>query len=95
MIAALALVQAGMKDSAEALATANQGDSQIDPNGELTNLAINVYALSGNKDKALDLIARFLATNPQQRESAAKDRSWWLESLRSDPRYQALVKKPN
>ncbi len=95
MIVALAMVQAGMKDSAEAIAAENQGGPQVDPNGELTNLAINVYALSGNKDKALDLIARFLATNPQQRESAAKDRSWWLESLRSDPRYQALVKKPD
>jgi serine/threonine-protein kinase len=95
MIVALALVRAGMKDSAEAMAAANQGDAQIDPGGELTNLAINVYAQSGNKDKALDLIARFLATNPQQRESAANDKSWWLKDLRSDPRYQALVKKPD
>ncbi len=95
MMVALAMVQAGMKDSAEAMAAANQGDAQIDPGGELTNLAINVYAQSGNKDAALDLIARYLAANPQQRESAANDKSWWLKDLRSDPRYQALVKKPN
>jgi hypothetical protein len=30
--------------------------------------------------------------NPQQRAFAAADKSWWLEGLRSDPRYQALVK---
>ncbi|HET7551769.1 MAG TPA: serine/threonine-protein kinase [Gemmatimonadaceae bacterium] len=95
MIVALALVRAGMKDSAEAMAAANQGDAQIDPGGELTNLAINVYAQSGNKDAALDLIARYLAANPQQRESAANDKSWWLKDLRSDPRYQALVKNPD
>jgi serine/threonine-protein kinase len=95
MIVALALVRAGMKDSAEAMAAANQGDAQIDPGGELTNLAINVYAQSGNKDAALDLIATYLAANPQQRESAANDKSWWLKDLRSDPRYQALVKKPD
>jgi serine/threonine-protein kinase len=95
MMVALALVRAGMKDSAEAMAAANQSDAQIDPNGELTNLAINVYAQSGNKDAALDLIARYLAANPQQRESAAKDNSWWLKDLRSDPRYQALVKSPH
>ncbi|HEY9448607.1 MAG TPA: serine/threonine-protein kinase [Gemmatimonadaceae bacterium] len=95
MMVALALVRAGMKDSAEAMAAANQGDPQVDPRGELTNLAINVYAQSGNKDAALDLIARYLAANPQQRESAAKDKSWWLKDLRSDPRYQALVKSPN
>jgi serine/threonine-protein kinase len=95
LMVALALVRAGMKDSAEAMAAANQGDAQIDPRGELTNIAINVYAQSGNKDAALDLIARYLAANPQQRESAAKDRSWWLKDLRSDPRYQALVKNPD
>ena len=95
LIVGLALVRAGMKDSAEAIAAANQGDAQIDPGGELTNIAINVYAQSGDKDTALDLIARYLAANPQQRESAAKDRSWWLKDLRSDPRYQALVKNPD
>jgi serine/threonine-protein kinase len=95
LIVALALVRAGMTDSAEAMAAANQGDAQIDPGGELTNLAINVYAQSGNKDAALDLIARYLAANPQQRESAANDKSWWLKDLRSDPRYQALVKNPD
>ena len=95
LIVGLALVRAGMKDSAEAMAAANQGDAQIDPGGELTNIAINIYAQSGNKDAAIDLIARYLAANPQQRESAAKDKSWWLKDLRSDPRYQALVKNPN
>lgn len=95
LIVALALVRAGMKDSAEAMAAANQGDAQLDPGGELTNLAINVYAQSGNRDAALDLIARYLAANPQQRESAANDKSWWLKDLRSDPRYQALVKNPD
>ena len=95
LIVGLALVRAGMKDSAEAMAAANQGDAQIDPGGELTNIAINIYAQSGNKDAAIDLIARYLAANPQQRESAAKDKSWWLKDLRSDPRYQALVKSPH
>jgi hypothetical protein len=41
------------------------------------------------------LIAKWLALNPNQRAFAAKDQSWWLEGLRSDPRYQALVKSSN
>jgi tetratricopeptide (TPR) repeat protein len=91
MMVALALVRAGQTDSATALAESSIGDPQIDPRGELTNLASIVYAQSGGTDAALDLIARFLAANPQQRAYAAKDRSWWLKDLRSDPRYQALV----
>ena len=95
MMVGLAFVRAGEKDSAQALASAAQGDAQIDPRGELANLAAIIYAQSGDTDTALDLIARVLAANPQQRAFAAKDRSWWLKDLRADPRYQALVKGSN
>jgi len=92
---ALALVRAGKMDSAQALAKSAEGDPQIDPTGELTNLASIVFAQSGNKDAAIDLIARYLAANPQQRAFAAKDQSWWFKDLRSDPRYQDLIKVAN
>jgi len=92
---ASALVRAGAADSAKALARAVEGDLRIDPTGELTSLAAIVYAQSGDKDAALDLFAKYLAVNPQQRAFAAQDRSWWLKDLRADPRFQALVKEPN
>lgn len=95
MMVALALVRAGQMDSAQSLAKSAEGDPQIDPTGELTNLASIVFAQSGHKDAAIDLVARFLAANPQQRAFAAKDESWWLKDLRSDPRYQALLKGAN
>ena len=94
MMVALAYVRAGKTDSAEAIANAVEGNPQADPTGELTNYASIVYAQSGDKDKALDLIAKYLAANPQQRAFAARDQSWWLKTLRSDPRYQALVRAP-
>ena len=93
MMVALALVRANAMDSARALAKSAEGDPQIDPTGELTNLASIVYAQSGSKDTAIDLVARYLAANPQQRAFAAKDQSWWFKDLRSDPRYQALIKE--
>jgi len=95
MMVALALVRAGQMDSAASLAKASEGDPQIDPTGELTNYASIVFAQSGHKDAAIALVARFLAANPQQRAFAAKDESWWLKDLRSDPRYQALLKGAN
>ncbi|HEX5439207.1 MAG TPA: protein kinase [Gemmatimonadaceae bacterium] len=95
MMVALAYVRAGKADSAEAIANAVEGNPQADPTGELTNYASIIYAQSGDKDKALELIAKYLAANPQQRAFAARDQSWWLKDLRSDPRYQALVKAPD
>jgi len=92
MVVALALLRAGQPDSAKALAAANLGDAQIDPRGDLTNYAATIYFQAGDKDKSLELVAKWLAMNPQQRPFAANDKSWWLEGLRSDPRYQALVK---
>jgi hypothetical protein len=95
LVVALAFVRANQLDSAKALAATSQGDSQVDPSGELTNLAAIVYAQVGDKDTALDLIAKYLATNPNKRAFAANDKSWWLNDLRTDPRYQALVKTSN
>jgi TolB-like protein/tetratricopeptide (TPR) repeat protein len=95
MIVALAYVRANQPDSAKALAAASQGNPSIDPPGELTNLATIVYAQAGDKDTALELLARYFAANPQQRAFAAKDKAWWLEELRKDPRYQALIKGLN
>ena len=95
MIMALALVRANQLDSAKSLAAASQGDRVLDPRGELTNLAVIVYAQSGDKDTALDLFARYLAANPAQRAFAAKDQAWWLRELRADPRWKRLVGAAN
>jgi len=96
LLVALAFVRAGQPDSAMALAAANQGDSQVDPSGDLTNFASIVYAQAGDKETALQLYAKYLAMNPQQRAFAANDKvTWWMKDLRSDPRYQALVKGSN
>ena len=95
MIMGIAFVRAGQLDSAKAIAESNQSDPSVDPRGELTNLAAIIYAQSGDKDTALELMTRFYAANPQQRAFAPNDKSWWLKDLRADPRYQALVKGLN
>ena len=95
MMVGLAFLRAGQPDSAKALAEANQGDSETDPRGELAHLASMIYSQAGDKDTALELFAKYLAVNPQQRAFAANDKSWWLKDLRTDPRYQALVKGLN
>ena len=91
MITAIGLIRAGLPDSARAVAVRARGTPQIDPAGELTYLEAIVRAQVGDKDDAIRLITRFLAANPQQRAFAGHDESWWLDNLRDDPRYRALV----
>ena len=91
MITAIGLIRAGLPDSARTVAVRARGTPQIDPAGELTYLEAIVRAQVGDKDDAIRLITRFLAANPQQRAFAGHDESWWLDNLRDDPRYRALV----
>jgi hypothetical protein len=96
MMAGIALIRADMRDSAKAIAASAQGDPQVDPRGETINLAAIIYAQTGEKDKAIDLMARWYAANPQQRTIAAtNDQGWWLASIRNEPRYKALLKGAN
>ncbi len=92
MIAAIALIRAGLPDSARAVAVRSRGNAEIDPPRELTYLEAIVRAQLGDKDDAFRLLNMFLATNPQQRGSAGQDESWWLEDLHNDPRWEALIK---
>ena len=95
LLVALALVQAGMPDSAKSLADASQGDAQVDQLRDLANLAAIVHAQAGDVDKALDYLAKFLAANPQARAFQANNNSEWFKPIRNDPRYKAMVGKTN
>jgi hypothetical protein len=91
MIAAIALVQAGLPDSARAVISRSQGPESIDPGGDLVLFEMYARAQLGEKDRALALLGKFLASHPQQRAYASRDESWWLESLKDEPRYKALT----
>jgi len=95
LMVALAFVRAGLPDSAKAIVETTRADNNVDPQLDLTNLAGIVYAQLGDKDRALDLLAKYLAANPQLRALAANDKSWWWTELSSDPRYKAIVKSSN
>jgi len=46
----------------------------------------------GDKDRALALLGRYLASHPQERSTlSSRDESWWLEPLHNEPRYKALT----
>ena len=91
MIAAIALIRAGLPDSARSVATMAQASEALDPGGDLLSLEAIVRAQLGEKDKAIALLARYLAAHPQQRAYASNEESWWFNSLKNEPKYKALV----
>ncbi len=91
MIAAIALIRAGLPDSARRMMVASRAPSQLDPTSELTQLEAFARAQVGDKEDAIRLLTKYLANNPQQRALAQHDESWWLDPIREDPRYKSLI----
>jgi serine/threonine-protein kinase len=91
---ALALVRAGLSDSAKAVLVRSRGTPQTDPATELPIIEAKVWVQLGDKDQAIRALTKFFANNPQIRQFAKADDSWWWDPIRDDPRYKALVGSP-
>ena len=91
MLVAMALVRAGLPDSARAVAARARRGVDVDPIRELTWLESFVHVWLGDNDAAIERLSMYLAANPNQLEVFARDRTWWLEELREDPNYRSLV----
>jgi serine/threonine-protein kinase len=91
MLVAMALVRAGLADSARSLAERSRGNTKVDPTHDLAYYEAMVRAQLGDKDQALTLLGTYVASNPQMRSGLAKDQTWPLEPIRSDPRYKTIV----
>jgi serine/threonine-protein kinase len=91
MILAMGLARAGLADSARAVAVRSRAEADVDPTRDLAYFEAIVRNLVGDRKEALRLLGIYLATNPQVRESEARDESWYFRNLKDDPEYQALV----
>ena len=91
LLVAMALANAGLKDSARAVALRARAGPDVDPNRELVYLEMLLRNLLGDRQEALSLLAQYVAVNPQDRVTIADDHTWWLRGLRDDPKFLALV----
>jgi hypothetical protein len=94
MIVALVLARAGQPDSARSLMSHSRGDATIDATRDLAFYEALVRVQLGDKDEAFRLLSTYVAANPHRREGIAKDDSWMMRDLRSDPRFVTLFGKP-
>jgi serine/threonine-protein kinase len=91
ILAGIALMRAGLKDSAAAVVGRAQGSESLDPSGDLVYLEAMARSQLEEKDKAISLLTRYYAAHPQQQRYAAADESFWWRPIKDDPRYQSLV----
>jgi eukaryotic-like serine/threonine-protein kinase len=94
MLVAIALARAGLRDSADAVAQRARADTTVDATREVALLEAMMRTILGERDEALHQLGLYLSANPQFREGQARDRTWWFQDLRTDPRYQRLVGTP-
>lgn len=91
MLLSMALANAGLRDSARSVALHARGTPTIDPTNDLVYLEVAARNVMGDREEALRVLGRYLATNPQDRASIAHDDTWFFAGLRDDPRFKALV----
>jgi tetratricopeptide (TPR) repeat protein len=91
MLAGIALIRAGLPDSARSVIGRAEGSESLDPSGDQVYLEAMARSQLGEKDKAISLLGRYFAAHPQQRTYASRDESFWWKPLVDDPKYRALV----
>ncbi len=91
MLAAMGLNRAGLADSARSMISRAQADESIDPTGDLAYLEAMARAQLDEKDKAISLLSRYYAKNPQRKAFLSRDEAWYFKSLENEPRYKSLV----
>jgi TolB-like protein/tRNA A-37 threonylcarbamoyl transferase component Bud32/tetratricopeptide (TPR) repeat protein len=95
MIVGWVLARGGKPDSARSLILRSRGDAATDATRDLAYYEALVRIQLGDKDEALKLLSTYVAANPQRRDGIAKDDSWTMRDLRSDPRFATLFGKPS
>ncbi len=95
MLVGMALVRAGLPDSARAVALRSRGKVAIDPTRDLAYYEALLRAQLGDRDEAFRLLGTYLAANPQMRAGITRDETWMLRDLRTDPRFATVVGVPN
>ncbi|MEJ2389375.1 MAG: hypothetical protein P8Y27_19340 [Chromatiaceae bacterium] len=91
MAVAAALAQAGLKDSARAVAVRSRGGASVDPARDLVYVEAFVRTLLGDNQEALDLLTEYLAVIGQGGAGTLGDH-WWFNGLRDEPRYHTLFR---
>jgi eukaryotic-like serine/threonine-protein kinase len=91
LFVAMALANAGLKDSARAVALRARAGADVDPSRDLIYVEILLRNMLGDRNEAIGLLKLYLVTNPQDKVTIAQDSTWWWRGLRGDAEFRQLV----
>ncbi len=89
LFVAKTLARAGLHDSARAVIRGARGPEPLD---WLAYDEAHARLLLGERDRALDLLRRYVETSPAKAPTLATD--WYFRPLQGDPAFQALIAGP-
>ncbi len=91
---AIALKSTALRDSARAVLNrvSSNVTRTIDPGSELVVVEAYIRVLTGEKDRAIDLLSRAAASDPIAFEKNRKDIPWYWDGLRDQPRFRKLFR---
>jgi len=78
-------------DSARRVLERSRAGRDLDPRDELVGYEALARTLMGEREKALDLLERYLVAHPDHRAGFGKVNAWWWRNLQGEPRFKALV----
>jgi hypothetical protein len=93
LLVAGVLLQSGQADSAAAVFSTGQGTAEIDPLQELVLQEAAIRSVSGDPDRAVELIRVYLAADPNASLDSGGGLHWWWRNLSGREDFQALVNR--
>jgi serine/threonine-protein kinase len=91
MYAAVALIRAGLSDSARRVMERARATAADDPSGEVMGLEALVLAQLGDTEAAIQQLQRYIAEHPDHIVGFKKANFWWWNSLREDKRFRDIL----
>jgi serine/threonine-protein kinase len=91
ILAAGALVRAGLADSARHVLVHARATPSEDPTRELEGNEAVIRVMLGDQDEAVRLIADYLTVNPAHRRGFATRTGWWWRDIQGNPKFKALL----
>ena len=93
LLVAGVLMREGMRDSAAAVFVSGQGTEEIDPLQELVLQEAAIRSVTGDPDRAVELIRVYLAADPNASFDMGGGLHWWWRNLAGRQDFQALLNR--